>query len=360
MQKSDCTLVCDTREKNVLRHEKEFENTSIEIKQITTGDYVVLTPTGNILAVIERKSLEDYAASLKDGRCDNKQKLLMLRQQTGCRILYIIEGPAFPAPNDYFGNIAYKNIESSIFRLMMRDCITVLRTKDTLGTAQTLARFIASMDGLMRDMVDLEDHAEMPLGALADPTAQPVDRADVTAMLTRKHEKSDHDVARELWSCFRGISVETADDFTRTWSVADILCKRVDRMTIPNFKLSTGKKINKNAAASLIAGSNPAIDIRMLSTIPMISRDMATDVIKQVPLSRLLTYSAGAISIIKVGKTQRNLGEERAKKILQYFNYKYAPVVPTPEAPADIRNMMGIIPNDIIEDPEVAALLGMF
>ena len=69
--KTTCKLIIDTRERNVTRHAKELEEINFEIKQITTADYVVLSPLGNIVALLERKSLDDFAASLKDGRHDN-------------------------------------------------------------------------------------------------------------------------------------------------------------------------------------------------------------------------------------------------------------------------------------------------
>src|ERR1700742_3181583 len=160
--KTSCTLIIDARERHVTRHDKEFEHITYEIKQITVGDYIVLSPGGNIVAAIERKSLEDYSASLKDGRASNINKLLDLRSKCKCRILYIIEGPEFPDPNALYGNIPYRYIESSIFHLAIRDGVGILRSKDSLDTAKMLARFMCSMDTLCKrkDMNLAEDHAD--------------------------------------------------------------------------------------------------------------------------------------------------------------------------------------------------------
>jgi ERCC4-type nuclease len=347
-QKTACVLICDTRERHVTRHEHELRNTTCEIKQITTGDYVILTPTGNILAVIERKSLEDFGASIKDGRHQNKSKLNELRSQTGCRIIYIIEGPEFPGPDQYFANVPYRYIESSIFHLMIRDGVSVLRTRDSLHTARTLANFTASMDSLIRKLGEVETmHAPepMPINALADPQAQPVPREAVVEMLTRKHDKTDHEIARELWSCFPGISVESADDYMRKYSIGDIVSGRIPRDEIVNFKMASGRAISKKVVTSL-TGISKLIEVRLLSSIPTISHAMAVEITNASSLRQILTYSVGAISIIKVGKSKRNLGEPRAEKILRYLNYKYIPAVANP-----------IVPDVDVNDPEVAALL---
>ena len=58
--KTQCTLIADARERNVLRHERELESVNLVVKQITTADYVVLSPGGNVLAAIERIPREEF------------------------------------------------------------------------------------------------------------------------------------------------------------------------------------------------------------------------------------------------------------------------------------------------------------
>ncbi|QYB17529.1 ERCC4 domain-containing protein [Pacmanvirus S19] len=351
-QKTACVLICDTRERNVYKHEHELSEINYEIKQITTGDYCVLTPTGNILAVIERKSLDDFAASLKDSRHLNKSKLNELRKQTGCRVIYIIEGPEFPKPNDCYGNIPYRYIESSIFHLVVRDNVTILRTKDTLHTAKLLANFVKSMDSLMKkveepEIVGAGEH--MPLEMLADPNAQPVAREQIVEMLTKKHEKSDIDVVRELWSCFPGIAVESADDFIKNWTLAEVVSGKVQRTIIANFKMSNGRKISKRVVDSL-TNVNKLLEVRLLSHIPGISHSTAVTITEHAPLGRLLSYNVECIGMIKIGKNKSSLGTKRAESILKYFNYKYIkPEVNIEPVPVDID----------INDPELIAFLGI-
>lgn len=329
-----CTLIADTRERHVIRHQSELGDINVETKQITTGDYVVISPAGAIIAIIERKSLVDFAASLKDGRHDNKRKLEELRNSTGCRIIYIIEGPEFPGPNDLFGNIPYRYIQSSIFHLMVRDCISVIRTKDTLHTARTLVQFVQSMNNLVRgngQVMEMDvaqphrDNIDLIIAAGNDSTVGIGDTTIVTpieiaAELTKKHEKMDTDIIRELWACFPGISVESASEFMGKYSIADIICKRAQG--IENFKLSSGRKISKKAANSLLR-PDKLVEIRLLSTIPGISRRTALDILAERSLAQLLSYTPEVISICKVGNTKRNLGIEKANRLHTLFTNIY-------------------------------------
>jgi ERCC4-type nuclease len=341
--KTKCKLIVDTRERNVLRHAKEFEEVSYEVKQITTADYVV-TCGNNIVAAIERKSLEDYAASIKDGRSDNKKKLIELRKKTGCALIYIIEGDAFPRPNACYGNIPYKFIESSIFHLTVRDRITILQSADTLGTAGLLARFVKSMDTLA-DKVDFDEINTANTGLSTDgaDSTDGTDTAgtngadntvisDIHAELTRRHVRTDHEVSRELWSCFPGISVETADEYSKVWSIADIVCERIPRADIQKFKMANGRTISKKVVNSL-TGLTPPIEVRLLTCIEGVSTQTAKEITAERSLRALLGYGTAGISMCKVGKSKRSFGDEKANRLLRLFNYKYVPTVTQPGTP---------------------------
>lgn len=335
MKLKNCKLIIDAREKNVIRHQHELSKISTMVKQITTGDYAICVEkddsTTELLAIIERKSMEDYAASLKDGRSGNISKLLSLRTSTKCRIIYIIECPdAFPEPNKLYGNIQYKCIQSSIFHHIVRDGVCVIQTKDTLHTAKTLVQLMNSMDTLVEkatfDKFQCNDDARQSINT--NNTNDNTNSTDLTIsggndilqLLTEKKQKSNHDIVRELWSCFSGIAMETADDFIKHFTLAEIICGKND--SFKTMKMSTGRAISKKVVKSL-SHIDAAMEARLLSKVPEISLTTAKDILENTTLKQLLTFDSGAISIRKVGKLKKNLGEKRAQKILELFHYKY-------------------------------------
>ncbi len=318
-----CTLVIDARERNITRHDMELTGITRVIKQITVGDYAVISPAGQVLVTIERKSLEDFAASLKDGRHNNRAKLIDLRTTTGCRIIYIIEGPEFPEPHKLIGGIAYSNIESSIFHMMIRDCISVIRTADTLSTARTLARFVKSMDTLYTK------YGAMPMEQQSTSPAPTVQTTNVIESLARKHAKSDHDVVREMWSCFQGITTESADEYMKHWSIADIVNRKVPRQSISALKMANGRTINKRVVDSLTSIGRP-IEVRLITVVPGISRSSAVVLADATPLSQLITYDQATLADQCINKTNgRKLGQKIAKDMIRYFNYKWTQPSPT-------------------------------
>ena len=116
-----------------------------KVRRLEVADYII-SITDCARVAIERKTLKDYAASIKDGRHANKVNLLNLRAATGCKIFYIIEGHANPAFDHEYCGIKYSTILASMQNLQLRDNIHIIRTVDKAQTAREL-RFLCESVG---------------------------------------------------------------------------------------------------------------------------------------------------------------------------------------------------------------------
>lgn len=375
------TLIIDDRERAVFPHLKaELIDVPYRISRINVGDYAAVMGNEKLIAVFERKTYEDFASSIKDGRYLNKQDLIDARNRTGCTIYYIVEGKAFPNATDTFERFPYSTIESAIDHLIMRDGFQVIFTRDTQHTIARLNRFMKSMCSLLRKN-ELPDGENKQLNVLPSvnvptggPTGGPIGgSSDLSSssisgstsgstggsvenmqqainytgyeeyietghesirksessleliqcglpnILTQRNKKETIDVVRELWSKFSGISTVSADRFINRFSIADIIYGQ-RRDELRNMKYTNGKSISKRVIHSLthITERN---EQRLLATIPGISEAMARDIISQHRLRSLLSYEPDAISIIRTGKLKSKLGIEKAKRIIEYMNY---------------------------------------
>lgn len=193
-------IISDTREREI---NTLLPKTTINysIAQLSIGDFV-LAFKGCIIAVVERKTWADLAASIGDGRSENHQKLLKARAETGSAVFYLMEGPR-PARNYVFRGgrwrMPMKNVLSHLRHLQADpECfIGVLYStdvNDTLAELQDLARSLLNMStipGLRNDNV-------------TDTTI-----TGAATLLTRTQLRTQHD-EMDLLNGVKGITIEAA------------------------------------------------------------------------------------------------------------------------------------------------------
>lgn len=124
------SIIIDNREKGL----KDLVNVPFEEKNLVHGD-VQLVYNGTVLAVLERKTVQDLCASIKDGRYKN-QKAAMLEAYPPGTIYYVLEGGFDYSETDttHFG-IAKKALVSCMINSMLRDNIKVFVTNSIQETA---------------------------------------------------------------------------------------------------------------------------------------------------------------------------------------------------------------------------------
>ena len=119
-------LYIDTREKKLLPH---IQSEYIE-KQLDLGDIFIDSPSYKLM--IERKTISDFNASLRDGRYRN-QKLRLLEWRdtdiTTKRVIYILETNSDTKDSAYWGAVINANL---------RDNIIVIQTDNTKKTAEII------------------------------------------------------------------------------------------------------------------------------------------------------------------------------------------------------------------------------
>ncbi len=126
-----CILKVDNRE---CLKDKFIGYENIIFENLTHGDFSIEV-NDSIIAVIERKTIQDLTASIKDGRYHN-QKINLLASFDANSIYYLIEG-IFDYNEDLdisINGISKKAIISSIINTMVRDNIKIIFTKNVNDT----------------------------------------------------------------------------------------------------------------------------------------------------------------------------------------------------------------------------------
>jgi ERCC4-type nuclease len=135
------TVYIDNREqveiKDSLR-EAVQGNCELVFDNLQLGDYILKDDADETeYAVIERKTLSDLAASIKDGRY-LKQKAGLLGKYAPSKVIYIIEGlldySTNGTDNVLLNGVHYKGLITCVYNMMLLDKIHVVNTRDVAST----------------------------------------------------------------------------------------------------------------------------------------------------------------------------------------------------------------------------------
>ena len=114
-------LKIDYREKKLIELLKAYitqfglKNIDIEIENLPLGDAIICDKNGNEKLIVERKSLNDLASSIKDGRYVEQSHRLTNNQMHNHNIIYLIEGNLSTWTNIY--KVKANTLQSAIFSL---------------------------------------------------------------------------------------------------------------------------------------------------------------------------------------------------------------------------------------------------
>ena len=132
-------LKVDVREKrlikllNALVKQFAFKNITIEIENLPLGDVIICDNEGNEKLIVERKSLNDLASSIKDGRYIEQSHRLTNNPVHNHNIIYLIEGNLSTWVNRY--KVQSNTLYSAIFSLNYYKGFSVIKTIDITETA---------------------------------------------------------------------------------------------------------------------------------------------------------------------------------------------------------------------------------
>lgn len=340
-------LVTDDREKFVYPElEKVFADNKnvLNRKRLSVGDFAIYNGE-KILAIIERKTLIDYAAGIKDGRYENVSELINLRKETGCKIIFIIENKTpFPSLTRKFNGIPFKSLLASIDMLIFRSDIHIIYTKDPEHTAERLhnihsrymkieddqskGRVSVSLKHVDQNIVEIkleksggEEFAKQIKFSSDKKKELSSALSNVPARLTDKIEKDDDRLIKEMWkSVGDGISYNIAGIISNLFSVNDLVNK-INVKEIKSITNESGRKISTKAIKTLIAIKNKDKDCftKLLVGVPSIGKTSAQKIIENISVTDLLNLTPDKMDEIKIeGKRVR----AKLENVKKFFDYK--------------------------------------
>lgn len=255
-------------------------------EQLTVGDMII--EAGRVL-IIERKSLADLAASLKDGRMKNTSKLLDARTTIGetAHVMYLIEGRRMlPDSPRSIGGIRESSLVSMLDHLMMKYKIQIEYTKNVKHSAARILQIGKNMTTM-----------NQVVGGVAD----------VGVVVKKKYETGVGDVQRDMLCVIRGIGARTATKLLATNTLREIICGE-EKLDAPLKVCEAARDIHTHTAA------------KMLAAIKGVSLKLAGDIIAAHDISFLFDLEESVLCEVKRANGKR-LGKAIATRVLTTLNH---------------------------------------
>ena len=240
-------IVFDTRETKLLSYINTTNDTFlIKTENLDIGDIHLCQPDNTCIVIFERKSINDLAASIQDGRY--KEQALRLSNFTlpNHHIIYIIEGDIDQyKPNSYSKHkITSKTLRSSIVSILYTKGFSVLFTKNTQDTANWIMQFAEKI------------YKNGITGYYNDNEPKQTNYTEQIKMKKQGNITPDN-IDQIMLSQIPGISIIIANALLHTFSSLKLLTKRLETDTdiLKDFTYTTtqGKqrKLPKNVISNL-------------------------------------------------------------------------------------------------------------
>ena len=132
-------LVVDVRESALVTALKA-QGTPFTIDTLALGDAVLINDVDDTMLIIERKTWQDLASSISDGRYTEQSHRLHATELDNHRIVYIIEGNIQRYTQR--GHVTIEALGSAVVSLNYYKGFSVMKTVSVTETAQILADFL--------------------------------------------------------------------------------------------------------------------------------------------------------------------------------------------------------------------------
>ena len=198
----------ETEEIKGKKKEKGLEKIKIKVENLKLGDIVISDDddggNGNELLLFERKSLNDLASSIKDGRyVEQSYRLDGYESIPNHNIVYIIEGDLskWKENTKYNGRVNKKTLLSSMCSMLYYKGFSVIRTMNITETCELILNWA---DKLQREKGTKKPYYSGSKMENQEPEEQPQEQDDEKIQLqlqTQSQSQSQPQHVRESHYC---------------------------------------------------------------------------------------------------------------------------------------------------------------
>jgi crossover junction endonuclease MUS81 len=179
----------------VKKKEKGIEEIKIKVENLKLGDIIISDGGENELLLFERKSLNDLASSIKDGRyVEQSFRLDGYESVPNHNIVYIIEGDLskWKENANYNGRVNKKTLLSSMCSMLYYKGFSVIRTMNMTETCELILNWADKLQRVKLTKTPYYSGAKMEKPAQEPPQEQEPLQAQEQAQVQTVHESQHY------------------------------------------------------------------------------------------------------------------------------------------------------------------------
>lgn len=247
-------LFIDNREPaNIIKYINALNNMSInkieiEQKNLELGDFIIYDEINEkIVLIIERKSLADLEASIKDGRYSEQSFRLQNSETHNHNIIYLIEGNIINYRNSNFRPTLY----STLLSLLYYKGFSIFNSTNHVETGEIIYNFASKLmrekgkTGYYNNLSNLKINSE-------DNKNSDQIYSDVIKTSKKSNITSDN-IMEIMLMQIPGISSQSAKAICNIYPSFTLLLESLKNSPekLSEIKLSSGRKISKRVIISI-------------------------------------------------------------------------------------------------------------
>lgn len=317
------TLLVDDRERAVIPFLEVQSNkfTLVEFikMHLTRGDYAIMCDN-RVLVSIERKTWADLADSIKDNRIANMDKMLELRELTGCTLVLLIEGDSalggrVSARKSKMHGIHLGNLRAYLDHMSLKRNVHVMYAQDPKGVAFRLFELaVNSMKCYTQGELQLK------IGSQEDSNLESVCQGRDLELLRQKQPLKEEEQRILMWIALPGVALMTARVLiAANIKLREFISGNLDRDAISQLKVGNtliGRHTNRLLRWQK-SSKAPSILQKLLVQIKGVSKVCASRILEKYP-----KLDFDVESLAKVQKTDKmKIGIKLAKYIDQCLQF---------------------------------------
>lgn len=221
-------LIVDGRE-SALAAALQANGTPFELDTLALGDVTLVNDDNDTVLVVERKTWQDLASSISDGRYSEQSARLHATELDNHQIVYIIEGNIRSYTQR--GHVSKEALRSAVVSLNYYKGFSVMQAVSTSDTAQILADFLRKIS------------KDAAAGRIPSTHGQQDSKCESYSQLQQRGKRKVHptEIEAAMLSQIPGINTTMATNVLSSTAFRELIESKGAAAEGINYTTSTGK-----------------------------------------------------------------------------------------------------------------------